>query len=269
MVKMNKCIDGEVNFLTEFSNLGGGTIQTIKTEFDFIQMCQNMMKPFGIQARDILDRYIALALRKLFCDKNSLLIQECEDFRMPPLCGHKFECAGEDNEMRIVEIYPVIHIKRIEEWVPVNEWLNEKIAWIDKGVDEIPEEYGEIFFQEIVTKLEDRRQEFLCYFDWEEGKKPNVWRLKNPNENRLKVYSILKDKGYYDLTIKRLIKHIADKQGAHLDRKRSLWISMANQGKEMGYSAMSTFATHMIYASTKQIKALKDYYVIEPNIETL
>jgi len=73
---------------------------------------------------------------------------------------------------------------------------------------------------------------------------------------------MLKDKGYYDLTIRTLIKHIADKNCAHLDDKKSFWIRMANHSSEMNTSAISAFATHMIYATTKQVDGLSDYFVV-------
>ena len=64
-----------------------------------------------------------------------------------------------------------------------------------------------------------------------------------------------------------MIKQIADKYGAHIDGKRSLWIRMASQSSSSGMSAISVFATHMIYAATKQVKGLEDYYLIKPNLE--
>jgi hypothetical protein len=41
---------------------------------------------------------------------------------------------------------------------------------------------------------------------------------------------------YYDLTIRRMIIFFADKQGAHLDDKKSSWFSLANSGKDWKYS---------------------------------
>ena len=79
----------------------------------------------------------------------------------------------------------------------------------------------------------------------------------------------LKNRGYYDLSIRKMIKFIADKQGAHLENRESTWISTANNGYVWGESAVSVFATHMIYAATKQIKELNDYYPIDQMMETL
>ena len=48
-----------------------------------------------------------------------------------------------------------------------------------------------------------------------------------------------------------------------------MWIGIANEGKVMGYSAISTFATQVIYAATKQVKVLSDYFPIKMNLEAL
>ena len=66
-----------------------------------------------------------------------------------------------------------------------------------------------------------------------------------------------------------MIKHIADRQGAHMQKSNSVWIKATNQGKDVGYSAISVFATQMMYAATKQIKELSNYYVTELIMETL
>lgn len=42
----------EVNFLTEELANSHDEIQEIKKEFDFIRMCQGMIRPFGIDARE-------------------------------------------------------------------------------------------------------------------------------------------------------------------------------------------------------------------------
>lgn len=87
-------------------------------------------------------------------------------------------------------------------------------------------------------------------------------RKCNPQSDKQKLYNILKDNGYYDLNIRTLIKHIADKYGAHIDDKRSVWVRMANQSSDIYTSAISVFATQMIYAATKQVEGLGDYFVV-------
>ena len=95
MVEDNEILRYEVNFLTLESISGDSIIRAIESEFDFVQLCQSMIKPFGSQARDYLDRFIALSLRKFLCDGNSLLKKRCPEFKMPPLEGCHFDCPGE------------------------------------------------------------------------------------------------------------------------------------------------------------------------------
>ena len=261
----------EVNMLTIEKMGHDEIVNAIKTEFDYIRLCQGMIKPFGFQAREVLDRFIALSLRKFLCDDSSMLKSLCPDFKMPPLCGRKMEFPGENEEMKLIEIHPYIHIKPQNEWISIDNWLDERVAWIEKGADGIPEMYRDSFFREILSRCQDKTLEGLFVLDEvvENGKNIKVRKLTDPINNRQIVYDCLKKHGYYDLSIRRMIKFIADKQGAHLENNKSMWIHMANSGNDGGESAISVFATHMIYAATKQIKELKDYYIIEQIIETL
>lgn len=271
IVEGNEILRFEVNFLTLESIKGDSVIQTIESEFDFVQLCQSMIKPFGSQARDYLDRFIALSLRKFLCDDNSLLRKTCPEFKMPPLEGYHFECPGEKNDMRIHEIHPDIRIKPQIEWIALDRWLETKIAWIDKGIDDIPAAYDYRFFHNLEEQISNIK--FTnCFIKDEteiDGRTVEIWKVKPQIEYKEIVYSILKEKGYYDLTIRRMIKFFADKQGAHLDDKKSSWFNLANSGKDWRYSAISVFATHMIYAATRQIHGLKDYLIINPQLETL
>ena len=254
-------LNGEVNFLTEDRTIQGNmAIREIEKEFDLIQLWCSMIKPFGFEARDVLDRFMALSLRKMLCDDNSILKEVCPGFKMPPLKGKTFECPGENNEMKLVEINPSMNIKPKEEWIPIEEWLDERIAWIDKNASSIPDAYEDGFFRKICDRQGNRgfQDLFACRVIEEGGKKKKIWEIKDRNDGKKKVYELLKEKGYYDLTIRRMIKHVADKQGAHIERKNSIWIRLANSGED-NRSAISVFATQMIYAATMQIKGLENY----------
>ena len=51
MKEMINALNYEVNFLTEFPISRSDKIKTIEAEFDFVQMCQKMIKPFGFEAK--------------------------------------------------------------------------------------------------------------------------------------------------------------------------------------------------------------------------
>ena len=261
----------EANFLTLERIREDNIIQAIESEFDFVQLCQSMIKPFGSQARDYLGRFIALSLRQFLCENNSLLRKTCPEFKMPPLEGDHFDCPGEKNDMRIHVIMPDIRIKPQKEWILLDKWLNIRIAWIDKSIDDIPIAYDYRFFHDLEEQISDKR--FTnCFIKGDteiDGRTIEIWKVRPQQEYKETVYSILKEKGYYDLTIRRMIKFYADKQGAHLDDKKSTWFSLANSGKDWRYSAISAFATHMIFAATRQVHELKNYLLINPQLETL
>lgn len=261
----------EINFLIEEEMTRGQIISSIEAEFDFVQMCQSMIKPFGSGNCYSLDRLLALSLRKLLCDENSLLKSVCPGFKMPPLAGELFSCPGEQNEMKLFELHPDILIKPQKDWIPLEDWLQERIAWIDKQADDVPDAIESRFFHMIEKRMgTDSLKEYYVKDQVRiDGKEAVIWRLKDPGVNREKVFELLKNKGYHDLTIRKMIKYIADKSAAHLDGKRSTWINLANSGKNWEQSAISVFATHMIYAATKQIDELKNYLDMNPMIEML
>ena len=190
---------------------------------------------------------------------------------MPPLEGCHFDCPGEKNDMRIHAIHPDIRIKPQDEWILLDEWLDTKIAWIDKGIDDIPIAYDYRFFYNLEEQISNAKFTncFIKNTAEIDGRTIEIWKVKPQTEYKETVYSLLKEKGYYDLTIRRMIKFFADKHGAHLDDKKSVWFSLANSGKDWRYSAISVFATHMIYAATRQIQGLGNYLIINPQIETL
>ncbi len=264
---MGFVLNNEVNFLTEdYQVFGYSLCRVIKTEFDLIRSWQGMATSFVYEARKVSDNYIALSLRKLLCDKESLILKICPNFKMPPLDGHEFRCPGENDEMKLIEIHTNIRIKPESEWMVLNEWLNQRIAWIEKNVTSIPDAYSNRFYSLLAQKV--ATNEFTDLFDCSLDGADRIWYLKNPQKDKQKVYDILKDKGYYDLTIRTLIKHIADKNGAHLDDKKSIWVGMANQSSDVNISAISVFATHMMYAATKQVDGLRNYFVVPLMMET-
>ena len=263
---MSDALYYEVNFLTEDDQLVGERLcRTIKAEFDLIRSWQSMANLFGYEARKVLDNYIALSLRKLLCDKESLILKICPSFKMPPLTGKEFRCPGEEGEMQLVEINPDITIEPESKWIPLVVWLNEKIAWIEKDVTNIPDAYSNMFYSMLSRKMPTKK--FTDLFECKYDGNDKIWCLRNPQSDKQKIYEMLKDNGYYDLKIRTLIKHIADKYGAHLDDKKSVWIRMANQSSDMYTSAISAFATQMIYVATKQIEGLSDYFSVPQQME--
>jgi len=150
---MGTVLTGEVNFLTEDDQVSGKNLcSVIKTEFDLIRSWQGMATIFGYEARKVLDNYIALSLRKLLCDKESLILKICPNFKMPPLDGDEFRCPGENNEMKLVEINTNIRIKPKSEWMALDAWLDQRIAWIEKDVTNIPDAYSNRFYSLLAHK---------------------------------------------------------------------------------------------------------------------
>ena len=264
---------GEVNFLTEMKMYRKEILDAIRNEFDFISFCQALIIPYGIEAKKKLDRFIALSMRKLLFDKNnSLILNVCPEFKMPPLTGHPFYVAGEHDEMQLHTIWTNIHVKKQSEWISFTDWKNQKIAWIDKTEKDVPILISDTFYMNLLSVSRSKAEFTGCYeqvSEVQDGKNNIAWKLKDPDTNQKKIFDILKQSGYYDLTIQRMIKHIADKTAAHTDSSHNVWIGIVNTSIDYRHSAISVFATQMIYAATKQIDELKDYLQVEPMLETL
>ena len=264
---------GEVNFLTKECMSRANTINAIRQEFDFISFCQAVIIPFGLQAKDKLDHFLALSMRKLLFDNsNALILKVCPDFMMPPLSGKVFFCPGYQNDMMLNTIETDIHIVKQEKWLPFDEWKDTRVSWIEKSETDVPTAVSDHFYTKVLKGTGNNRVICNSYerkIVEQEGKKVVIWEMKNPVINQKKIYEILKKAGYYDLTIQRLVKNIADTKAAHVDNGEAVWIHMENMSGDFRQSAISVFATHMIYAATKQIKELSDYWIAEPLLETL
>ena len=74
---------------------------------------------------------------------------------MPPLVGGVYNCPGENQEMKLVQINPDVHVKCQKDWMPLDMWLREKISWIEKDENDIPLAYGDRFYCSLAKKLED------------------------------------------------------------------------------------------------------------------
>lgn len=259
--------------MTEERLTRNGIIEEICQEFDFIIFCQSIMVTYGFEAKKKLDHFIALSMRKLLFDRDyPLLLIVCPEFKMPPLTGELFNCPGENKEMKLHTICTNLHVKKQNEWIPFDEWKNQTISWIAKGVQDVPTIIEDNFFEKLLKGTNNNRvignSYEHCYVKDGENM-TEAWMMKDPENTQEKVYEVLKEAGYYDLTIQRMIKHIADKKAAHTDIGNSIWISLENTSADYRHSAISAFSTQMIYAATKQIKELNDYWQVEPLLEIL
>ena len=95
------------------------------------------------------------------------------------------------------------------------------------------------------------------------GEEIEIYCSRNPidtNANQ-KIYDILEQIGYNNLSIYDFLKHMSDKRGAHIDVELSLVISkLVNQAIEPGLTPICCIAAQMIYAAKKQIPELANYW---------
>lgn len=83
----------EMNFVDEFNLSRNGMIKEIKQEFNIIRLCLLESQELNEQYQSVLDRIIVMPLRKLLCEKASVLLNVCPTFKMPLLDGIEVRCG--------------------------------------------------------------------------------------------------------------------------------------------------------------------------------
>lgn len=271
MISMPKqSFDTELNFVFEFELSRGGMIEQIKKEFDTIRLCVSSLSKFGAEYNDLFDRVLSVSLRKLLCEERSILLKVCPDFKMPRISGK--EMADNDDEEKFHMRYVSFYVDEADNWLPLSDWLAEKIAWIDKTEQDLPYGFDIHTFENIKRQVNslNKKQKgvlntFLSYFAEEEielhGETQKIWKIADPTNQQIiqHIYSILKEIHYYDLTTYAFIKEMADARGAHIDTGMVPMAMVVNKSEIPGFSAIAILALHMMEAACHQIPELSDY----------
>ena len=259
----------ELNFLTEFKLSKNGMISEIKTEFDIIRLALSQIDELGKDYINMLDRIIVMPLRKLLCEKNSVLIKVCPNFKLPKIEGFDF-----DNDERLhVQLAPY-KISGFHTWICIDEWVKQKIAYFDKDFNDIPQMIEKQTFENILNKLKKpEKNVFSNFFDNKiiciNDEPTNVYVLKDSCDVNDKncIFKLMDDAGYYSLTVYGFIKHLSDKRGAHIDLEIAPLITMINSGKYV--TPIQCIAVQLIYAAKKQIPELEKYWHDMPDFDEL
>ena len=181
---------------------------------------------------------------------------------MPVISGIHFE--GSDKLH--LELSPY-KFGKIENWIRLEDWANQKIAYFDKDVSDIPEFIPDMTFQLILNKLKNKqeKQEFKQMLDKEEieykSEQMMGYRRKSPEDEALnhRIFELMEQAGYYDLTIYDFIKHLSDKRGAHVDIGIVPLIKIIDESSQM-FTPINCFGLQLIYAAKMQIPGLEDYW---------
>lgn len=250
----------DMNFVFEFDLSRNGMIKEILKEFDTIRFCFSLNEGATDEHRMLLDRIMVVSIRKLLCDKKSVLFKVCPDFKMPKLEGNEIII----NESFLHMILTNIGMDSVDDWITADDWLQQRIAWFEKDITTFQNVFDEILFKQICDRIRSDKQCFIdCFTETSqldsEGNIINVKRVKD-DKHRPFIYSKLKEIGYYDLTLYSFLKHLSDKRGAHIDVGFSPLMDIMNKSIHKGLSAVAVFALHMCLAATKQIPELQNYW---------
>jgi hypothetical protein len=248
-------------------------IEEIEQEFNVIRLCLSELQELDQQYQAVLDRIIVMPLRKLLCEKSSVLLKICPEFKMPPLKGFVIEL--EDGQYII---HTPLCTEKIETWIPVQDWLKQYIAWFDRDARYIAQMLPKFSYECILNKLSGKfkglKNEFTSFFICEKveykGDIMDVYVKKDPEDaqKNQRIYEILEQIGYNKLSVYDYLKHISDKRGAHIDVGHSLVIQLVNYADKQGMTPIYYMGIQMIYAAKKQIPELQGYWKEMPCIET-
>lgn len=262
----------ELNFVDEFNLIRNGMIKEIETEFNIVRLCFQEMGKLDTIYQPMLNRILVMPLRKLLCESNSVLLNVCPDFKMPPLAG--FPITLEDSQVLVRTPY---EIKETAQWISVKEWLEQNISWFNRDVNSMAEILPQHTYSSILNKLSGKKYrnhkaQFEGMYNKRQveykGEVSEVYCKQDPEDsskNQL-IYDILDEIGFNRLSIYDFIKHMSDKRGAHIDVGHSLVVELVNGEDSMGMTPIHYFAIQMIYAAKIQIPELADYWPEMPDL---
>ena len=254
--------DPELNFAIEFNLSRAGMVKEIRTEFDILRICFTQLNELDSEYSPCIERIIIMPLRKLLCERNSVLLQICPDFKMLPLHGPWIELDGNLNMIR-----PPLAFTKASSWIPLSDWLTTKVAYFNRTTEDLPAHIPTYVFELILNKLNKSEKGILQnLFELREiemhGQKTSSYFKKTEEDTvaNQEIYDLLKKANYYDLSIYNFIKHLSDKRGAHIDVGHGPVIELVNQKDNNGHNLILCFAIQLIWAVKNQIPELSDYW---------
>ncbi len=262
----------ELNFVEEFNLSSKGMIKEIETEFDIIRLCFQELNELDEKYQTMFNRILVMPLRKLLCERGSVLLKLCPSLKMPPLIGYSIML--EDQQ---IIIRPPYKTKEMNHWISVEDWLKQNISWFKRTENSIADIIPQYSYECILKKLNGKNykaykapfEAMFCKKTVEfKGKTEEVYCKRNPvdaNANQ-QIYDILDKIGYNTLSVFDFLKHMSDKRGAHIDVGHSLVIEMINNADPTGLTPIHYFSAQMIFAAKKQIPELKDYWSEMPDL---
>ncbi|WP_205609209.1 hypothetical protein [Clostridium botulinum] len=272
MNKVDEKYEAELNFVDEFNLSRNGKIKEIITEFNIIRLCLQETNELDKQYHPMLDRILVMPLRKLLCEDSSVLLSLCPDFKMPPLIG--FPAMVSENQ---TIIRPPFSVKPIDQWIQLNQWLEQKISWFDRDANSAANMIPNFSYECIMKKLNGRKYKaykpkFESMFHKKQieirGEMNEVYCKRNPTDESAnqEIYQILEMIGYNTLSLYDFLKHMSDKRGAHIDVGHSLVVEMVNSADSSGLTPVHYLAIQMVFAAKKQIQELENYWPEMPDL---
>lgn len=223
----------QLNFAFSFSISKNNYTSQVNDSIDILRIC--LKNIFSKNEVKIYRQIASVELRKLFCEgKNSSIFSVTEKPKMPTLIldYHLID----DSEL----IYFADHNRmRVEsdEYIDLDKWLAQKIIYCDRKPEDIAKEFEVSALENIFKQMRSSREQndVRNYFVRSEntfnGEKISTFVRKNPNnvtENN-HIFKVLNKYGYNFIDVRRTIKLVANKIGAHTSNEHPfglIWLDI-------------------------------------------
>lgn len=252
----------QLNFVNEMALSKKGIIDEIKTDLTAMMITLDYGKD-DIRYNDAIDKILAINLRKLLCEKkNNVLEKVCPDFKMPPLKGNILHCDKLSKGFCIV-CGPYSLDKDINNWISINEWREQNIAYHTIQPDDVYPYFDNIIFKQICNKMKPNDKDTFkglftdCFLECM-GKTFEGKKIKSVDYNG-QLLRLLNKIGYYDLSLYTFIKHLTDKTAAHIDYNISFLIKTINANDLNIRTPIKDLSFQLIYAIKTQIPYFRDF----------
>lgn len=266
-MKVKECIVTEEEFyaIKNLSNFNWslplsreGVIDQLKLELEVIKFCLTLIDLKDDINGKTIDRILVIPLRKLLCEKNSILIKLEPSFKISPLTGNTF---ASDIGLKVVK--PSVSVLPKENWITIEEFINRDIAWFVRTENYPPNEFYSEVFEAIKNRLKNgNKKDFADCFDKITIDISDVEEhiyIRKETVTKKQIEKYLGLSGYNTLTVYDFIKHHSDKLGAHIDIETSPYIKLVNQRNINSYGHFFAISFILIDAIIEQIPELSNY----------
>ncbi len=209
------------NFITPFAMSPIYYREHVKESLRLLEYCWNFIYEKDQEIK--LYRQVAsVELRKLLCDEKPSIFSVDSNPKFTSF-NLKYTEISDPHIETVFEVLPKQMIPSKPNLMSLDKWLSQKIIHYNRKKEDMPNIIDAITFQSIKENLFDSsyRENFFSYFkattiEYENEQLDAYERIDPDNSEQTKdIFRILNRVGYNFIDVRRIIKLVANKLGAH------------------------------------------------------